>query len=428
MGALTLEVVRAKKYLLDCLAFVVEKVVMSTQHPFYYTWTSQEQGQAEAALFRCEEMDDFHFLLAGGERVLDMASISCQACFGHRPQFIYRALEGQWRDAAMHSPKADFSLKRSVSRKICDLVGSEGKIFYCVSGAEAVEHGVKMVRMMTGKKVVAARKKSYHGATLGAASLTGDWRGELPPTVDEWTLRLPEPAEDPQGKMARQVILERGPENVAAVCLETITAVNGVVIPPDSWYRSIQNICDEFGIKLILDEVASGLYRTGKAFAYHHYPHLRPDVVCMAKALTGGVFPLGAVWTNRSVADYFQKRVLCTGLTYYAHPLGLAAADAVLDRLVEPPFERERVQLEDVFAQELEATGRLPEVDAIRWKGLMAAVDWKGKAGWIDFVPHGLYLMAREGQLFLAPAYNMKPQLLRRGMERLRKALGELAR
>ena len=401
---------------------------MGDGHFFYYPWTSQEQGRREAELFHCETQKDFHFLLRDGRQVLDLTSISVQACFGHKPKFIRMAMEKQWESFPMHSSRSDFTLKKSVSREICNLVGAEGTIFYCVSGAEAVEHAVKMARMMTGRNVVAARKKSYHGATLGAVSLTGDWRGDVPPTVDDWTLRLPEPGEDPDGEGARRVIQNFGPEKIAAVCLETITAVNGVIIPEESWFYSIQNICEEFGIKLILDEVACGLYRTGKAFAFQHYPKLRPHLVCMAKSLTAGVFPLGAVWTDNSIAEHFQKKVLCTGLTHYAHPLGLAAAKAVLDYFKKKSFRETRVRVEKTFATALEEVGALPEVGAIRRKGLMAAIDWKGKAGWIDFVSYGLYLMAREGQIFLAPAYNMEPKILLEGMERLKKGLRELAR
>ena len=399
----------------------------SREQPFYYTWTSQEQGSREATIFGCEEQENFHFVLPDGRRVLDLTSISCQACFGLRPKFVYEAMEEQWGRFSMHSPKADFSLKRNVSRKVCDFVDREGKVFYCVSGAEAIEHAVKMARMMTDRKVVAAREKSYHGATLGAVSLTGDWRGRIPPTVDEWTLRLPEPGEDPKGETARKKILDYGPEKIAAICLETITAVNGVIVPGKDWYRGIQNICDEFDIKLILDEVACGFYRTGKAFSFHHYPSLRPHFICMAKALTAGVFPMGAVWTDKSVADHYRKEVLCTGLTHYAHPLGLAAVGAVLDYFQEQKFRDARVRLGEVFAAELEKLQESSEVEEVRYKGLMAAIDWKGSAGWVDFVTSGIHLMAREGQLFLAPALNMDTKLLQDGMERLRKAIKELS-
>ena len=399
---------------------------MNLEHPFYYTWTSQEKGQGEAKVFHCEAQDDFHFILSGGQKILDLVSISCQSCFGHRPEFIHRAIYEQWQSFSMHSPKADFPLKRRISLEICHLINREGKIFYCVSGAEAVEHAIKMARMSTGRKVVAARKKSYHGATLGAVSLTGDWRGEIPPTVDEWTLRLPEPEKDPEGDRASKMIRDFGAEKIAAICLETITAVNGVIFPGQTWYGNIQNLCDEFGIKLILDEVACGLYRTGKAFAFHHYPELRPHFVCMAKALTGGVFPLGAVWTDSSIANHFQKRVLCSGLTHYAHPLGLAAVGAVLDHFKKGEVVKARVRLEEIFSGELDKMLSMSEVRAIRRKGLMAAIDWEGRTGWIDFVPYGLYLMVREGQIFLAPPFNLKPELLREGMERLRKGLREL--
>ena len=396
------------------------------EHPFYYTWTSQQQGQQEAKAFHCEKQEQFHFIISSGQRILNLSSISCQSCFGHHPEFIYRAIQRQWKDFSMHSAKANFALKKKISQDICHLVNLEGKIFYCVSGAEAVEHAIKMARMKTGRKVIAARKKSYHGATLGAVSLTGDWRGKIPLTVDEWTLRLPEPDSDPEGEQADKIIRSYGPEKIAAICLETITAVNGVVVPKSSWYQKIQNLCDEFGIKLIVDEVACGLYRTGKAFAFHYYPELRPHFVCMAKALTGGVFPFGAIWTDVSVAEYFQKNVLCSGMTHYAHPLGLAATGAVLEHFKEKSFQEKFSRMEKKFADELEKIRRISKVKAVQYKGLMGTIDWVGHASWTDFLSYGLYMMVREGQLFIAPPFNLEKDILQEGMEQLKKGLQEL--
>ena len=398
---------------------------------FYYTWSGQEKAQREAKDFACEELDDFHFLLSGGQRVLDLTSISCQASFGHRPQFIHREIQKQWDAFPVHSPKADFVLKRKVSRDISDLirmgeVEEEGKVFYCVSGSEAIENAIKMARLITGKKVIAARKKSYHGATLGANSLTGDWRGQGPLTVDEWTLRLPEPCEDIKGEMAREIIMSHGPSKVAAICLETITAVNGVIIPERGWYQSIQQICDEFNIKLILDEVACGLYRTGKPFAFQHYAGLRPNFVCMAKAITGGMIPFGALWTDDAVAMYFEKEILYSGSTNYAHPLGLAACHAVIDYFKgDEHFER-LAKNEETFNRELEKIRALRQVKDVRSIGLMANISYDGNLTWHDLIQRGLYLIVRENQLFLAPPLNITPEILSEGMQKLAGAIAKV--
>src|SRR5690606_31748716 len=123
-----------------------------------------------------------------------------------------------------------------------------------------------IARDISKKQIVLARSRSYHGATLGALSVTGDWRNEAHQTVSDWTVRIPEPSEDPDLEKTKAIIEETGAENIAAFCLESITGANGVIIPPQSWWDGINKLAKQYDLFLIIDEVLCGFERTGKPF------------------------------------------------------------------------------------------------------------------------------------------------------------------
>ena len=126
------------------------------------------------------------------------------------------------------------------------------------------------------------------------------------------------------------VLLREGPETVAAVIMEGITGANGVFVPPPGYWRKVRQICDRHGVLLIADEVLSGFGRTGRWFAVDH-DDVTPDLLTMAKGLTGGYAPGGAVIVSASIARYFDDHVLQCGLTAYAHPLTCAAIVAAIE-------------------------------------------------------------------------------------------------
>ena len=385
--------------------------------PFYYTWSKQDHPRQ----LKCSQVEQDYFILDNGEKILDLSSISFQANFGHRPKFIEDQIKKQVDVFCLHSPQADFPLKQQVANRIIELLKvNGGKIFYTVSGAETVENALKLARLVTGKKIVASRANSYHGATLGAISVGGDWRSDAPVTSDEWTLRIPEPQEDPNAKGAREEISRMGSDKIAAICLETITGVNGVIIPPRSWYIGIQKICDEFNIKLILDEVMCGFYRTGKAFAFHHYrPILKPDFVCMAKAINGGLTPFGALWTDSSIAKHFESRTLSAGLTNYAHPLGLASSLAVLDYTETADFKESLRRNAETFKNTMSQLEKLDNIQRVNHIGMLAAIETNLEIPWEKFIKEGLYLVTRDNRIILAPSLIMDNNALTCGLEKL---------
>jgi taurine--2-oxoglutarate transaminase len=387
-------------------------------YPFFFTWT--RQGTAD------------HFNLIGGKgpvlltdkkrKIFDLSSLSFQAAFGVNDPYISKKIKEQLGKITVTSPKAVYPLKVKATQRLLKFIEQTkkptGKIFYTVSGAESVENAIKIARQVKNRKGILARKISYHGATLGALSITGDWRNEPHFTVDEWTVRIPEPKDDPTCKKTREIILKYGPENIAAFCLETITVGNGVIIPDQIWWDNIQKLCKEFDLFLILDEVACGFGRTGKPFGFHNWD-LRPDLVTMAKVISGGMIPFGAVWVSSEISKKYDDEVFSFGLTNYAHPLGIAAQDAVLDHFNDKVFLNNNKKLIKVFNEKIKTIGKLNSVTGTRCIGLLAAVDLKVKVSWKMFFENGIYLFAKPKMIVICPAYCYTPKQLAEAMDKL---------
>ncbi len=371
--------------------------------PFYYSWMAQNA----AVDFPVASAAHDEFILDDGRRVYDFISTSFQANFGHSHPAISDRITKQLGAMPIASPKSTFELKANVSQRLLDLVGlGEGKIFYTVSGSESVENALKIARQLTGREIVLARKKSYHGASLGALSVTGDWRNAPHLTFDQGTIRIPEHDEDPTLEQTRKIISETGADQIAAVILETISGTNGMSVPHPSWFRGIQSLCREFGIMLILDEVLVGFGRCGSDFAFQQYG-LEPDLITLSKAISGGYIPFGAVWTSPEIAARYDDETLACGLTNYGHPLGLAALEGVLDTLADEAFQKNKVALEQTFADFIEnEVGSLTNVDEVRCRGLMAAIFLDQPAPtWQQAFDVGLHLYSSGNKIILAPPY-----------------------
>ena len=288
-----------------------------------------------------------------------------------------------------------------------------GKIFYSVSGSEAVENALKIARHFTGRDLVLARRKSYHGATLGAMSVSGDWRSQPHLNFSEGTVWIPEPDDDPDASRTVEVIKQAGPQNIAAVIVETISGVNGVTIPSLEWWDGLTKLCKKFDILLICDEVLTGFGRTGPPFAFQHFD-LRPDLVCMAKAITGGYVPFGALWVSETITGHYDDDVLACGLTNFGHPLGLAALDAVLDMLTDETFTANKQKLELAFAELIETYANSHKsIVGFRRRGLLAAIDFNIEPpSWQCFVDGGLFVVLRDQMLILSPPFVSSPERL----------------
>ncbi len=392
---------------------------MFADRPFFITWTTQ----STSSTFEVVAAREDEFELTDGSLVYDFLSTSFQTSFGHsHPQIIQR-IGQQLGVMSIASPKAEFSLKREVSLQLLSLLGFEqGKLFYTVSGAESVENALKIARQIKGRNKIMARQRSYHGASLGALSVTGDWRNAPHFTCVNETVRFPEPDQDPNCEQLRQ-LFEQHRDATAGLIIETITGANGVVIPPESWYGGVQKLCREYNVFLILDEVLCGFGRTGKAFAFQHYPALQPDMVCMSKAISGGYIPFGAVWTSQEIANFYAHRVFSCGLTNYAHPLGLAATQAVVEIWQDPDFQTNLARCEQLFSLRLnQLQQEVPMVTQIRQKGMLAAIEFACDAPtWELGMKHGMHLLGSGNMNVLAPPLTTTPERLESALTRYSK-------
>lgn len=383
--------------------------------PYYISWSKQK----DAASFEIKSVDGVKVKLTNGHELIDLTSISYQAHFGHNHPVIIKHIKEQLDTVPMSSPKGIYPHKNEATYDLLRYMKKEdGKIFYTTGGAESVENALKIARDITKKKIVLARQTSYHGATLGALSVTGDWRNPSHMTPEGWVVRIPEPTDPDAIKKTRDIILKTDPKNIAAIIIETITGGNGVYFGSNDWWRGLRKLCDEFNILLIMDEVVCGFERTGKSFGYMHYD-VEPDLICLAKGISGGMVPFGAVWTSKKIADYYEENVLSCGLTNYAHPLGVAAMRGVLEIVHDSKFIDNLKHVEKIFLEELETLKSLKIVKEIRVKGMLCAVDLNKTVDGKKFMNAGLYLVAQTNRIILAPPLIISEALLKEGMKKV---------
>src|SRR5437870_2481496 len=284
-----------------------------------------------------------------GKRYLDFASQLVNVSIGHQHPRLVAAIKEQAEKLCTIGPPMATEPRSTLARLLAEVTpGNLTMSFFTNGGAEANENALKLARWYTGRDKVVARYRSYHGATAGAISLTGDprrWACEpgLPGVVhvlDPYHgIERGWESASASLAMLEEVIQLEGAQTIAAFILETVTGTNGVLVPPDGYIQGVRDLCTKHGILMICDEVMAGFGRTGEWFAVDHWKVV-PDIITMAKGLTAAYIQLGAVGMRRGVADQFKDKVFYGGLTYNSHPLACAAALAAIDvyeedRLVE---------------------------------------------------------------------------------------------
>jgi taurine--2-oxoglutarate transaminase len=265
------------------------------------------------------------------------------------------------------------------------------KSFFTVGGADAVENAMKVARLFTGRQKIVTRYRSYHGATFGAMTAGGDPRRLANEPGVPWIVRVHGPysfrspiyrgrtadeGDEVVADLIEQSILYEGPENVAAILLEGYSGTSGVVQGGAVFWRQIQGICDKYDILLIVDEVMSGFGRTGEWFGVNHYPSVKPDIMAMAKGLTSGYVPMGAVTVTDDIAAHFEDNTLWAGLTYSSHPLSCAAAIANIEVYRrENLIERAQTMGKALRAGLMNLAEQHPCVGEVRGTGLLQVIE-----------------------------------------------------
>jgi taurine--2-oxoglutarate transaminase len=280
-----------------------------------------------------------YFWTPDGKRYLDFNSQLMCVNIGHAHERVVKAIQDQVAVLPYANPFMATEPRARLAAKLAEIApGDIDTFFFTNGGAEANENAMRIARLFTGRHKILARYRSYHGATAGAITATGDprrWASEpgVPGVVhvlDPWhgIQRGWEPVEQALAGLEEIIQLE-GPNTIAAFLLEPVTGTNGILVPPDGYLQGVRALCDKYGILMIADEVMSGFGRTGAWFAVDHW-NVVPDLLSMAKGLTSAYLPLGAVGLRRHVADHFRDRMFWGGLTYNSHTLACAAGLAVI--------------------------------------------------------------------------------------------------
>ncbi len=311
-----------------------------------------------------------------GREFIDLCAGYAVMNAGHRHPRILEAVQDQMSRLALSTRTMLSAGEVELAGRLAELTPGElSRSFFCATGAEAVEVALKMARAHTDRENIVAAEHGFHGKTMGALSATGkgDYREPFEPLVPGF-------AHAPFGDI--EAMDEAVDQKTAAVILEPIQGEAGAVAPDDDYLAQVREICSEAGALLILDEIQTGLGRTGKNFACEHYGVV-PDIMTLAKGLGGGIMPVGACIARPEVFDIFDEHPWVHSSTTGGNPLACAAATAFLDVLVEENLAQEAAEKGEIVRERLlKLISDHPEVISdISGKGLLQGVKFTQPAG-----------------------------------------------
>jgi taurine--2-oxoglutarate transaminase len=307
------------------------------------SWTTQNAWQP-ITMTRAEGV---YFWDADGKRYLDWSAQLINVNIGHSHPHVIKAIQEQAATLCYAYPGMATEPRARLGELLQEITPHNlSKSFFTTGGGEANENAMKMARLYTGRQKIITRYRSFHGGTFGAMTAGGDPRRLANEPGVPWIIHVHDPysyrspiyrgrteAEGDQVvvDLIEDTIIMEGPGNVAAILLEGYNGTSGIIQGGDTFWKGIQAICDKYNILLIIDEVMSGFGRTGEWFGIDHYPYVKPDIMTMAKGITSGYVPLGAVVVTDEVAKFFDDHTLWGGLTYSAHTLACATAVANIE-------------------------------------------------------------------------------------------------
>jgi taurine---2-oxoglutarate transaminase len=355
------------------------RIVDDAKEFVLYSWSVQDAINPIAVA----GAEGRHFWDHEGKRYLDFASQLVNVNIGHQHPKVVAAIKEQADKLCTIGPPMASESRSQLGRLLAEVTPGDLTLsFFTNGGAEANENAIKLARLYTGRDKIVARYRSYHGATHGAITLTGDprrWPAEpgmsgVVRMLDPYTYRCPAGHPDPcpvcTGAPHLEEILEyEGPHTVAAVILETVTGTNGIIPPPEGYLQAIRETCDRHGILLILDEVMAGFGRTGRWFACDNWDVV-PDILTVAKGINSGYVPLGAMIARAPIAEWVRGRYFPGGLTYAGHPLACASAVASIEAFREEGIVENAAEVGAYIGNRLhELAGRHASVGEVRGLG-----------------------------------------------------------
>jgi acetylornithine/succinyldiaminopimelate/putrescine aminotransferase len=314
--------------------------------------------------FEIERAEGIYFYNKSGKRYIDLVSGVSVSALGHGHPSVVSAVKAQaerYMHTMVYGEFVQSPQVRYASWLVERLPSSLDNVFFVNSGSEAIDGAMKLAKRVTGKGQFVAFKSAYHGGTHGALSILGDEKarsGYLPLLPGIRHIRF-----------NQEIDIEQIDEHVAAVIVEPIQAEAGIIEPRNNFLAKIRERCNQVGALLILDEIQTGMGRTGKLFAFEHYGVV-PDIICLAKSFGGGM-PLGAFISSKELMSKLTfDPPLGHITTFGGHPVCCAAGLAAQSVVEEDKLMDHALQMEKRYRQGL----KHPLIKSVRGRGLFLAV------------------------------------------------------
>jgi acetylornithine/N-succinyldiaminopimelate aminotransferase len=324
----------------------------------------------------------------------------------------------------LHVPNNFLNIKQAELARTISEASFPARVFFCNSGAEANEGALKFVKKYgadTGRFEIITMKQSFHGRTLAAMTATGQekFHQGFQPLLEKFLH-----ADFNDLESVKKLITDK----TVAIMLEPVQGEGGVHVASQEFLKGIRKLCDEKDMLLILDEVQTGMGRTGKMFAYQHYQGLEPDIMTLSKSLGGGV-PIGAFVVNRRI----KREVLLAGMhgsTFGGNPLVCAASLAVFKTIKKEKLLTNTIRMGELLEQELEKLkAKYPVIEGLRGLGLMRALKLREPS-----MPYankardqGLLINSTQGDVLrFLPAMTITAKEIKRGMKILDNVFSKL--
>ena len=389
-----------------------------------------------------------------GKKYIDFSSQLMNVNIGHGDRRVIDAVTKQMNELQFVYPGMATQPRGDLGKKLAEITpGNLSKAFFTLGGAEAVENAIKLARVYSGKPKIIAFYRSYHGATFAAMSAGGDPRKHameafaVPHMVhveNPYVYRCPwgssseeECCERALAALERTIQFEN-PDSIAAMILEGESGSSGCIKYPKGYVKGIKALADKYGFLIIADEVMSGFGRTGKMFAIEHHD-VEPDMMCMAKGLTSGYLPLGALMVTDKIANHFNDKALPLGLTYSAHPVSCAAALANIEIYEKDNLIEKAAEMGKYIEQEVEKLKiKHPSIGDFRNTGLLGCIElvknretkepttpWNAKPSEMEATGRmaakvrelGMFTFVRWNWIFIAPPLCITKEEVDEGLE-----------
>src|SRR5438045_146838 len=367
-----------------------------------FSW-SKQKGNNPIAVKYAEGVYLYDY---DGKRYIDFSSGLMNVNIGHGNQRVTEAVVRQMQEVSYVTPSCVTKVRGELGKKLAEICpGDLNKAFFTLCGASSIENAIKLARLYTGRHKILSRYQSYHGASNGAMTASGDPRRlavdsqQAPnfvhfdlPYAYRWQHGEETLLDDAVAQLER-IIAYESPNNIAAILLEGQSGSSGCFLYPAGYLKAVRELCIKQGILLIIDELMSGFARTGKWFGFQHH-NIIPDMVDMAKGLTSGSLPFGCLMVSDKIAAKYDDASLPLGLTYSAHPVCCAAA-----------LEMLKIYEDDGLIENAAAMGKYmdQQIENLRKKHSSIG-DWRnmGLLGCLELVKN------RETKQPMAP-FNAKP-------------------